>query len=308
MAGYKILETITAAALSALLFLPGCGTDTAPAKPLETYGVANLETLVKAHPSYVEYFRLEKEYENLLQRYQKERTNFLRLSDSVKKIRETLSFADEKRMAEEEYNAKVKIRENQLNQEMQNLYREISDRHQAQFVRPKLSDTNSGDNTKIANLHLKLKLLNLSDDEKVQAEQDLKDLLNGRYAEIPQNDWTEEEKAEFAGKLTEAKKEMESYAAGVAKEILERQQKERAAVAAGSLPDPSHWNKQWEARIQSKQKEMAAEKEKIMEDIRGKAAVIGTNKHLDLIFTSYRVNVKAEDVTDDIVNELIKIK
>ena len=49
----------------------GCGTkkeETPP--PSVHYGVADLETLVKAHPKYSEYFKLETEYNHMLEQYQ----------------------------------------------------------------------------------------------------------------------------------------------------------------------------------------------------------------------------------------------
>lgn len=266
--------------------------------------MADLETLVKGHPSYVDYFRLQNEYEDLLHRYQKERNHLLELSAARKRIQDVLASADQKRIAEDEYSAKVKLRENELNQELKDLYLEINERHQTPFARPELAGDDSADNTKIANLQLKLKFLNLQSEEKEEAQKELEDLLNGRYASIPQDNWTEEEKAEFARRIEDAKGELEAYAEQVAKEIMERQQRERAIAASAGLPDPDRWNQLWEERIKDKQKEMAEVKEKIMEDIREKAAIVGEKKHLDIIFTSYQVNLKAEDVTVDIVNEL----
>lgn len=308
MAGHTFSRIIAASVLTACFLLSGCGSEKAPAEPMEVCGVADLETLVKGHPSYVDYFRLQNEYEDLLHRYQKERNHLLELSAARKRIQDVLASADQKRIAEDEYSAKVKLRENELNQELKDLYLEINERHQTPFARPELAGDDSADNTKIANLHLKLKFLNLQSEEKEEAQKELEDLLNGRYASIPQDNWTEEEKSEFARRIEDAKGELEAYASQVAKEIMERQQRERAIAASAGLPDPDRWNQLWEERIKDKQKEMAEVKEKIMEDIREKAAIVGEKKHLDIIFTSYQVNLKAEDVTVDIVNELASNK
>ena len=52
------------------LTLAGCGTKKAEQTALHpVYGVADLETLVKSHPKYSEYFRLETEYSHLVEKY-----------------------------------------------------------------------------------------------------------------------------------------------------------------------------------------------------------------------------------------------
>ncbi len=307
MAGHRIIGGLTAVCLAfSLVLAGGCGKTQKTEAPQEMYGVVDLETLVKAHPSYTEYFRLQTEYEDLLNHYQAEQKKMLHLTSAQKKLKEALISSDVQKAADEEYKARVRIRENELNQKLQKLYAEIENRHNAQPGQPVMAGGGGEDNTQIANLHLKLKFLGMNGEEKTQTKQALQDLLNKRYAEIPQDHWTEEEKKEFMEKRTAAKAELDAYAAQVAEEIHERQRQSLQAAGSVNLPDADSWNSQWEERVKAKQKEMAAVKEIIMNDIREKAAVIGEKKHLDIIFTSYRANISAEDVTSDIVNELVQ--
>lgn len=306
MAGRKRFGLFAAVILTAGLLLGGCGHKGETAR--EAYGVADLETLVKAHPAYSEYFKLQTEYEDLLQRYRNEQRSLLRLSETQQKMKAALASKDAAKAAEEEYKARVKIREDALNRGLQTLYQEISARHSRQPSHPELAGGSADENTQIANLHLKLKILNVGGEEKSRAESELKDLLNGRRGELHQDSWTEAEKQEFEEKRQKAKAELEAYAAQVAAEIHDRQLKSQAAVASVTLPNADRWNSQWESRVKAKQQEMAEKKEKIMEDIRDKAAIVGEKKQLTMIFSSYRANVDAEDVTGDIANELVQIR
>ena len=52
---------------------------------------------------------------------------------------------------------------------------------------------------------------------------------------------------------------------------------------------------------------MADIKEEIMEDIRKESAVVASEQHLAMIFTNYRANVQAKDVTGDIATKIVNI-
>ena len=70
--------------------------------------------------------------------------------------------------------------------------------------------------------------------------------------------------------------------------------------------DPA-WNEEWQQRIEAKQKEMAKVKQEIMEDIRQQAARVASEKQLVMIFSSYKANISADDVTGDIVSRVVNI-
>lgn len=73
------------------LIMAGCSLkkeETPPPAPV--YGVADLETLVKAHPKYSEYFKLETEYNHLLDQYQNERKRLIAISAQQAKIKQAM--------------------------------------------------------------------------------------------------------------------------------------------------------------------------------------------------------------------------
>ena len=67
MIGRRIFGLLAVLFLSAALMTGGCGRKQEAAQV--SYGVADLETLVKAHPLYPRYFRLQSEYESLAAQY-----------------------------------------------------------------------------------------------------------------------------------------------------------------------------------------------------------------------------------------------
>ena len=75
--------------------------------------------------------------------------------------------------------------------------------------------------------------------------------------------------------------------------------------AEGILAAPEEFNAEWKDRMEAKQKEIAALKEKMMEDIRREAGRGASEKLLTMIFTQYRANISAEDVTGDIAGKII---
>ena len=104
--------------------------------------------------------------------------------------------------------------------------------------------------------------------------------------------------------------ELEKYADEQAAEIKADLDKKRAETmktigAEGILAAPEEFNAEWKDRMEAKQKEIAALKEKMMEDIRREAGRVASEKHLTMIFTQYRANISAEDVTGDIAGKII---
>ena len=82
--------TMEAALLVACsLAVSGCS-DKKTEEPTPTavsYGVVDLETLVKAHPKYSTYFRLETEYNHLLDQYQNERNKLIHIASQQQHIK-----------------------------------------------------------------------------------------------------------------------------------------------------------------------------------------------------------------------------
>lgn len=306
--GHKLIPLAASISLAlALLAAGGCGhKEKTEVPPKEAYGIVDMETLVKAHPRYAEYFRLETEYKELLAQYQSEQRSLVRKADLRQRQEQALASTAANQAAEEEYKARVKIKEDSLNQQIKNLYNEIESRHRT-VGKPQMQGATEEEENRIANLQLKLKVVGISGDEKAAAETELQTLLNGRYAGETPTGWTAEETAQLAAKKKAAEEELERYAKAVADEIRTKRESQMAALQASPLPEPELWNKDWEDRIKAKQKQMADVKAAIMDDIRAKAAVIGQEKQLTLIFSEYRANVNAVDVTGELVSDIVQI-
>lgn len=299
----------TAVSLSAALFLGGCGCmpeKPAPAPvPKELYGVADMETLVKAHPAYSEYFRLETEYKGLVASYTAEQKRLMHLSALEREKTGAAGLLGDK-AAEAEYKTRVKLKEEEVNRGLEALYEEIRARHAGERAKTRLT----GDEdkaTRIANLQLRLKVVGITGEERSAAEAELGELLNDRKTYREEVSFTEAEQRELSEKREAAKTELEDFAKKTAKEIRERQLSKEKLFLSRQLPDAGLWNREWEEKLRNKQNEMAGVKARILRDIREKAAVIGEEKQLAMIFSSYRTNIDAVDVTGEIVGELVQI-
>ena len=112
------------------LTLAGCGTKKAEqTAPHPVYGVADLETLVKSHPKYSEYFRLETEYSHLVEKYKNEQQRIIRVASQQSKIRASVQDQSDRLAAENELKIRVKIKEDELNRKIQDLYSELSEKY-----------------------------------------------------------------------------------------------------------------------------------------------------------------------------------
>ena len=302
MRSQKLFRAAAAVCLLGVLTLSGCGC--APDKketPKEAgpvYAVADEETLFKAHSRYADYFRLQQEYDMLLAKYRAEQEQIVRLA--AEKEPEAAEAA--KKAAEEEFRVRMQIKETSLNQQLENLYREISTRHAGKGEAEPLS---TSEETEIANLQLKLKVLGVSGTEKTEAQEELATLLDGTKTVFHTEGWTADEKAEMAAKKAAAEAELSAYAEEVAREIRERQATEGLSFEKFGLPSPEDWNLKWSDSLKAKQQEMEDIREEMLADIRDAAAIVAQKKKIDVIFVRYEAAVKAEDVTADIANQIV---
>lgn len=280
-----------------------------PAPPAVSYGVVDLETLVKAHPKYSTYFRLETEYNHLLDQYQNERNKLIHIASQQQHIKAALSDQSRRMAAENEWKTKVKAKEDELNDGLAKLYKTISEVHKKDrtFTPDGLTDE---ERAEMANLQMKLTVLGVTGSEKEDVKQRLHDLMDLR-TERRQMDtigWTEDEVKTMKEAKEKASKELADFSEKTAKDI--KQSLAEDTNVDEPLPedpiDPS-WNEDWQQKIDAKQKEMAAVKKEIMEDIRKEAAREASDKHLSMIFSKYKANIHAEDVTGDMVNRIVNI-
>lgn len=304
--------TMAAALLVACsLAVSGCSDkkNEEPAPPAVSYGVVDLETLVKAHPKYSTYFRLETEYNHLLDQYQNERNKLIHIASQQQHIKAALSDQSRRMAAENEWKTKVKAKEDELNDGLAKLYKTISEAHKKDrtFTPDSLTDE---ERAEMANLQMKLTVLGVTGSEKEDVKQRLHDLMDLR-TERRQMDtigWTEDEVKAMKEAKEKASKELADFSEKIAKDI-KQSLAEETNVDVPLLEDPidPSWNEDWQQKIDAKQKEMAAVKKEIMEDIRKEAAREASDKHLSMIFSKYKANIHAEDVTGDMVNRIVNI-
>lgn len=280
-----------------------------PAPPAVFYGVVDLETLVKAHPKYSTYFRLETEYNHLLDQYQNERNKLIHIASQQQHIKAALSDQSRRMAAENEWKTKVKAKEDELNDGLAKLYKTISEAYKKDrtFTPDGLTDE---ERAEMANLQMKLTVLGVTGSEKEEVKQRLHDLMDLR-TERRQMDtigWTEDEVKTMKEAKEKASKELADFSEKTAKDIKQSLAEETNVDEPLSEDpiDPS-WNEDWQQKIDAKQKEMAAVKKEIMEDIRKEAAREASDKHLSMIFSKYKANIHAEDVTGDMVNRIVNI-
>lgn len=317
-----ITSLLAAALLASSLALTGCGAKKEePAPPAPAYGVADLETLVKAHPKYSTYFKLESEYKSMLAQYQQERSQLIRASSTQKRIQAAMADESARMAAQNELQTKVKAKEDELNQNLEKLYNEINASHKKPEGGLSLEALTPEERAEMANLQMKLTVLGVTGDEKEQVKQKLHELMDQRTKKseamaMDTSGWTEEDKTRMQEAKDKASKELDDYASQTA-EQLKADIAQKAAEASdqqavdeeGQLSaDDEAWNDDWQRRIKAKQDQMAAVKAEIMEDIRKQAARVASEKNLDMIFSQYRVNINADDVTGDIVAKVVNMK
>ena len=167
--------TMAAALLVACsLAVSGCSDKKAeePAPPAVSYGVVDLETLVKAHPKYSTYFRLETEYNHLLDQYQNERNKLIHVASQQQHIKAALSDQSRRMAAENEWKTKVKAKEDELNDGLAKLYKTINEAHKKDrtFTPDGLTDE---ERAEMANLQMKLTVLGVTGSEKEDVKLEL---------------------------------------------------------------------------------------------------------------------------------------
>lgn len=279
------------------------------AKPV--YGFVDMETVVKAHPRYSEYFQLETEYNHMLDSYKSEQQYFISIATNQEKINRAIQSEAVAQADKDEYMSRVKVKEDELNRNLQNLYKKISDSHKTQQVSTgTLTSLSEADSNELANLQLRLTVLDLSSKEKAETMQRIGQLLNSRYESGDKESmqgWSKEEIEQMTSAKAKAMTELDTYAKSVAEEIKNRKTPSKVNTQAGvtGLPDADKWNAAWEKKIKAKQAQMAALKSDMMNDIRKDAAKVAQKKRLKMIFTRCVANVSGEDVTGDLVNTLI---
>mgnify|MGYP005904769497 CR=1 FL=1 len=312
----SILAAAASAMIACSLLFSGCGTkkEDTPSAPAVHYGVADLETLVKAHPKYSEYFKLETEYNHMLEQYQTERNKLIEASFKQQKIAAALADTTRRMAAENEWKAKVKEKEDTLDEGLQTLYGDIEKKHTSSAGNMTLETLSPEERAEMANLQMKLTVLGVSGEEKEQVKEKLRALMALRASreQTDMSGWTADEVKQMKEAKEKAQSELDSFSNAAAEEIRSRIETEGTADISQAeesfQEDHKEWDADWQARIDNKQKQMAELKKEIMADIEQEAARVASEKNLDMIFSKYKANINADDVTGDLVNRIVNIQ
>lgn len=287
------------------ILIGGCGQKQESVTPI--YGVADFETLVKAHPKYSEYFKLETEYKNMTEEYSQERNQLIKVYSAKTQIDNVLENKVHVESAQKELESRIKSKEDELNEKLKKLYNDILSKHRDKIT---INDNLPEDSIRLANLQMKILVVGISEKEREQAKREIQDLLNKRFSfDEDMSDWTESEKSQFLKSKEDATKELEDFAKKSANEIKEKLSKkslQKIYSNDNSYPEIESWDKNWQKKLEIKQEQMAKIKSEIMKDIRKDAEKVALEKNLYMIFSDHTINVDAVDVTGDIVNKIIQ--
>ena len=306
---------IAATAMIVFTFVfSGCGPrkeETPP--PAVQYGVADLETMVKAHPQYSSYFKLQTEYNQLLEQYRNERNRLIQAASQQKRINAALSDQTRRLAAENELKARVKAKEDELNDGLKKLYSDISKNHAASSSL-NLETLTPEERAEMANLQMKLTILGVTGEEKETIKDRLHFLMELRASreKADMTGWTADEVKRMKNAKEKAESELTEFSRVTAEDIKKRLASDNKAhldqIEQSFDAGNQEWDRAWQSRIDSKQKQMADLKKQIMADIETEAARVASDKQLDMIFVKYKANINATDVTGDMVNRIVNIK
>ena len=207
----------------------------------------------------------------------------------------------------------MKAREDELNEGLKKLYDDIEKSHASKGTM-KLETLTPEERAEMANLQMKLTVLGVTGDEKEQVKEELHKLMDLRTAreKADMAGWSADEMKQMSEAKEKAQAELEEYSSSTADEIRSRLESEGEADISQAeesfAENHEDWDNEWQARIDQKQKQMAAVKKEIMEDIEKEAARLASEKNLDMIFSKYKANISADDVTGDLAGRIVNIQ
>ena len=204
----------------------------------------------------------------------------IRVASQQSKIRASVQDQSDRLAAENELKIRVKTKEDELNRKIQDLYSELSEKYKEKGVFS-VDNLTAEERARMANLQMKLTVLGVRGDEKEQIKKELHELLSSRAFQggYPMNGWLPEDVEKMNSAREKGSAELEKYADEQAAEIKADLDKKRAETM----------------------KTIGAEGILAARE----AGRVASEKHLTMIFTQYRANISAEDVTGDIDGKII---
>lgn len=287
------------ALLAAVWLTAGCGQTESPPPP-PTVGVVDMDRLEHAHHQYSDYFRLQQEYRNLLAEYDAERADLIaRSATAQQQLAAQLASGQWDEALNEEYRARMTVRQDEWNARLQARWQEWQQKEREHVP----VDSRAAD-LEAVNLQLKLRSLPLDASTRNAMKERLAALLAARDGNIWDTALSAEAQADLTALRTQAETDLDRYATQVQEELATRRDEMAAQMTREAqmslLPDGDQWLTEWRERLRAKEAEVEACRAGIRADIARTAETIAKEKGLEIIFSEYRTNLGAIDVTADI--------
>lgn len=286
------------------LAIAGCGSQQAktanpPAKT--SFGVIDMEQVVKAHPKYGEVQRLQKDHAALAARIEAERAQGL----SSANLPGVGSAAGLEQAAAKEFEARMAAREAELRTRL-DAAADQARRDAAAALDAYVADVDKEYQPQLFSLQLKLKTLQLSKEEGAAIQAEVERLQKERAAKIAarQKELDDKSAAVMKAKQAEAEQEMAAYARMLQSELASQVAGKQAEMAnrlnAPAVPDGSA------EKLAAAARDVAALQDFIIADIKDKAGKVAVEKGLDTVLSDVRINVSAVDITAAVIAEFKK--
>jgi len=302
--------------LTALFLSSGCAKkpaleETKPSAPVvNSFGVIDMQKAIQDHPNYPKTAGLQKELNTvLLQIQQRQSLAAQAAGNSI--VDANIAAAGIKKTLEHEFQIRMAAKQNEINARMEKAFVQARQDSMAQM---KLfeEETDREFQPQLINIQLKLRVLQLTEEEKRTLQQDADRLEKARLARLTA--YAQRLSAQMATKLapqqTAGEQELAMFAQQLQAELAVKEAEKMKQASAGSFSPASALAidglSELQARADQNQQKIAGLQDEMVRDIRDKAAKIAVSKQLDVVLANVLVNSGAVDITDAVIAEFKK--
>ena len=296
--------------LVAALLLSACGrTPGAPVNGKDKLAVINWQRAVSSHPDYKKLQQGEKILKDLQEKRRSQMDLAKAQLGSLEKLRNLRRLSEESYQRADFATHMVEIRERE-NKQLQHFVAQVEAQVDEQLA-PRTKAIEDSYQLEIFNLRTLLETVKMRPSERKAVEDKLKDKQHERGREVAalQAKKNALMEAQLAPYREAMQQRMAQAAAEYQKQLLERQQgkDKREQELLSAAPKALHNAVSIMDREIAKQQESNSQlQKKIDSDISSQAVKLAYEKGYTLILKKYKVNIKADDITDTIIKNLPK--
>lgn len=298
--------------LTALVLASGCSKQPAQeTKPsvVNSFGIIDMQKATEAHPRYPEVAGLQRQLNTLIAQINQQQSS-LRAGTGALASVESAAAAGMQKTLEREFQIRMTAKQEELNARLEKsamqfrrtlmdemkMFEEIVD----QEIEPQLM-----------NLQLKMRTLQLTQEEKAVLQQNFDKLQRERSERLRLREQELHGKLEawLAPQKKTAEQELSAFAQQLQLELAQKEAAQKEQFAARALPPLTAGNgnlPELQMQADRKQQEIAGLKEEILRDIRDKTAKVAISLQLDVVLANILVNSSAVDITGNVIAELKK--